>query len=279
MSKALEPKSFELDGARGRLAGESIGEGTDIVLLHGLTATRHYTVMGSKALPRGGYRLTTYDARGHGRSSAARDPGAYEYRNLADDLGRVLDHLACDRAVIGGASMGAATSLAFALREPERVAALIQVTPAHDGRPADRETLAEWDALADGLERGGIDGFLAVYEPSTPERWRETVLTVVRQRLERHRDLNAVAQALRVVPRSAAFDGLEALERLTLPTLVVASRDEADPQHPLRVGREYAERIAGARLVTEEPGKSPLAWQGARLSQTIATFLESVEPA
>ena len=52
-----------------------------------------------------------------------------------------------------------------------------------------------------------------------------------------------------------------------------ASRDEADPGHPYAVGEAYAERLPRGRLVSEEPGHSPLAWQGARLSKAIASFL------
>ena len=53
--------------------------------------------------------------------------------------------------------MGAATTLAFALEQPERVAALVQITPAHLGLPqTDEHELARWDALADGLERDGV---------------------------------------------------------------------------------------------------------------------------
>jgi hypothetical protein len=52
--------------------------------------------------------------------------------------------------------------------------------------------------------------------------------------------------------------------------VVVASRDEADPGHPLAVGEAYAAAIPGARLLTEEPGRSPLAWQGGQLSRVIA---------
>ena len=47
------------------------GEGTPVVLLHGLTATNRYVVMGSKALERSGHRVIAYDARGHGRSDPA----------------------------------------------------------------------------------------------------------------------------------------------------------------------------------------------------------------
>jgi pimeloyl-ACP methyl ester carboxylesterase len=171
--------------------------------------------------------------------------------------------------------MGAHTAMAFALAWPERVSALLQITPAYDGDPReDAEDLAAWDRLADGLRDGGVDGFLAAYDPKVDDRFRDTVMKVTRQRLERHRHLDAVADALRVVPRSLAFEGLEELDHVDIPTLIVASRDEADPGHPYAVGKAYSERLPNARLVTEEEGKSPLAWQGARLSKEIAAFLK-----
>ena len=53
------------------LAGEEDGEGIPVVLLHGLTASRRYVVMGSRALQRGGHRVIADDARGHGASAPA----------------------------------------------------------------------------------------------------------------------------------------------------------------------------------------------------------------
>jgi pimeloyl-ACP methyl ester carboxylesterase len=266
----LIPEPFEVSRGDVTLRGETIGSGPDVVLLHGLTATRRYVVMGSKALPRAGYRVTTYDARGHGESSPAGSSAEYEYRDMVADLEAVLDHLGADRAALGGASMGAHTTMAFALAFPDRVAGLVQITPAFDGGPRD---LDEWDRLAEGLATGGVDGFLEAWEFKGDERWRETACTVARQRLERHAHLQAVADALRVVPRSIAFDGLEELSAVETPALVVASRDEADPGHPYAIGEEYAEWLPNGLLVSEEPGHSPLAWQGARLSKAIAEFL------
>lgn len=267
---AIEPFRIERDGVT--ISGETAGEGPDVVLLHGLTATRRYVVMGSKALPRAGYRVTTFDARGHGSSSPAADPAEYEYRDMVADLGAVLDHLGAERAALGGASMGAHCTMAYALAFPERVSALVQITPAYEGRP--RDDLSDWERLADGLERGGVDGFLEAYDPQADDRWRETVLTVVRQRLERHEHPEAVADALRVVPGSVAFEGLEELEAVSIPTLIVASRDDADPGHPYAVAEAYSQRLPRARLVSEDEGSSPLAWQGARLSKAIAEFLD-----
>ena len=73
----------------------------------------------------------------------------------------------------------------------------------------------------------------------------------------------AVADAIRVVVRSKAFDGVRPWSRSRPPTLVVASSDELDPEHPYEVARLYVDHIEGAELVSEEPGASPLAWRGA----------------
>ena len=50
---------------------------------------------------------------------------------------------------------------------------------------------------------------------------------------------------------------------------MIASRDEADPGHPLAMGERYAQAIPGARLIVEDPGQSPLAWQGGQLSKAL----------
>ena len=103
-----------------------------------------------------------------------------------------------------------------------------------------------------------------------PEQWRETIGKVLRQRLSAHEHPEAVADALRAVPRSRPFGVWDDLAQVQAPTVVVASRDEADPGHPYAIGERYAELIPGARLLSEEPGASPLAWQGGQLSKVIA---------
>jgi pimeloyl-ACP methyl ester carboxylesterase len=251
---------------------EDNGEGIPVVLLHGLTATHRYVVMGSKALERSGHRVIAYDARGHGRSDPAESPQAYRYEDLAADLEGLLDERGIERAVLAGASMGAHTVLRFALERPERAAALVLITPAYDPvAHFDPARLARWDALSEGLRTGGVEGFVAAYgEPAIPEKWRDTVKAVLRQRLAAHEHPDAVADALQVVPRSLPFDTLHDLAEIDAPTVIVADRDEADPGHPLRVGEEYASTMPRARLVVEEPGRSPIAWQGGRLSRVIA---------
>ena len=257
---------------------EEAGEGIPVVLLHGLTATHRYVVMGSRALERSGHRVIAPDARGHGRSAPASDPAAYGYEHLAADVVGLLDDRGVERAVLAGASMGAHTALRVALEHPSRVAGLVLVTPAYD--PARHpEGLARWDALSQGLRTGGVEGFVAAYgDPGVPEPWKGTVKKVLRQRLAAHEHPGAVADALRAVPRSRPFADLGDLGAIAVPAVVVADRDEADPGHPLAVGEAYAAAIAGAGLVVEEEGKSPIAWQGGQLSKVIAGVAGEVAP-
>jgi pimeloyl-ACP methyl ester carboxylesterase len=267
----------ELDIDRGGvvLSGEVSGDGPPVVLLHGLTATRRYVVMGSTALQRGGHRVIAYDARGHGRSDPALSPDEYGYEQLGLDLIAVMDGAGVQQAVLAGASMGAHTLLWLALNHPERVGGMVVITPAYGAdRFDDPERLERWDALSDGL-RNGVEGFVAAYgEPAVPEKWRETVFTVIRQRLSQHEHPDAVADALRAVPRSKPFQGLEQLSAISVPTAVVASNDEADPGHPRAIAEAYAAVIPGARLITDEPGRSPVAWQGNQLSRVIAEVVQ-----
>ncbi|HEY3728764.1 MAG TPA: alpha/beta hydrolase [Solirubrobacteraceae bacterium] len=268
---------FTIERAGVQLAGDESGEGKPVVLLHGLTATRRYVVMGSTALARSGHRVVSYDARGHGSSSPAQQPDQYGYEELGQDLVAALDWAGIERAVLAGASMGAHTLLWLALHHPERVGGMVVITPAYESeRNDDPARLARWDALSEGLRSGGVEGFVAAYgEPDVPEQWRETVLKVIRQRLSLHEHPEALAEALHIVPRSRPFGELSELAAIEVPAIVVASADEADPGHPRAVGEQYAAVIPGARLVTDEPGSSPIAWQGSQLSKLIAEVAAS----
>jgi pimeloyl-ACP methyl ester carboxylesterase len=270
--------AFQIDAGDVCLAGEQAGKGVPIVLLHGLTATRHYVVMGSRALERAGHRTISYDARGHGHSSPAPTSDAYTYEMLARDLREVLDELGIERAALAGASMGAQTALRFALDSPERVVALGLITPAFDPEAmAGANAYAGWDELAQGLREGGVEGFVDAYDLDTiPGRFRETVATVLHQRLSAHDHPLAVADALEAVPRSRPFESWSELETIEAPTVVIASRDEPDPSHPLAVGERYAAMIPDARLVVEDPGppvRSPIAWQGGQLSKVLVELM------
>jgi pimeloyl-ACP methyl ester carboxylesterase len=224
--------------------------------------------------------VISYDARGHGESDPAAADSGYGFPYLVADLTAVAADAVGENAfVLVGHSMGAHTAVAYALEHPDRVAGLVVIGPVWGGRldpDAAGEKLARWDALAEGLERGGVDGFVeAIDRQGLDPSWRDTVLRFTRERMLAHRHLDAVARALREVPRSSPLDSMDELEHLDVPALVVASHDVADPGHPYAVAAAYAERLPRARLLSEAEGESPLAWQGGKLSREIADFAAS----
>jgi pimeloyl-ACP methyl ester carboxylesterase len=270
---ADEQASFVV-GPEPALRGESGGDGAPIVLCHGITATRRYVVHGSKSLPRAGHTLITYDARGHGESDPAPAGEGYGYPRLVDDLERVVeDQVGEGRFLLGGHSMGSHTAVGYALRNPERLAGLVVVGPVYTGE-IKNSTLAYWNGLASALEDGGVDGFVAYIgaNQGIDHRWRDSVLRFTRERMLLQRHPRALAQALREVPRSRPFQSMAELGALKVPTLVVASNDDADPGQPFEAAAAYAEALPQARLVVEGEDESPLAWQGGKLSREIAAF-------
>ena len=259
------------------LRGEAAGEGPPVVLCHGVTATRGQIVHGSKVLPREGHLTVAFDARGHGESDPAPD-GSYGYPEMVGDLEEVIAATAgSGPCVLAGHSMGAHTVVAHALEHEGDVAGLVLIGPVYSGVVSD-EVLADWDDLAVALEEGGVDGFVREIDSrGLDPRWRDSVLRFTRERMEAHRHPDAVAAAIRAVPRSRPFESMSELEFLDVPALVVASHDVADPGHPYAVAEDYAGRLPQGRLISEEEGESPLAWQGGKLSREIAAFAE--EPA
>jgi pimeloyl-ACP methyl ester carboxylesterase len=75
-------------------------------------------------------QLIRYDAIGHGLSTQGESVDDYRWPNLAKDMLRVAEHYrAATPLILGGQSMGCATSLYAALMYPERVKGLILMTP------------------------------------------------------------------------------------------------------------------------------------------------------
>ena len=280
MTAVSAPAQFALEPAP-VIRGEVAGEGTPIVLCHGITATRRYVVQGSRVLERSGFRVLSYDARGHGESDSAPAGEGYGYPFLVDDLERVAAAEVGERRFfLAGHSMGAHTAVSYALRHPDRLAGLIVIGPVFGGEVS-AATLAYWDGLADALAGGGVDGFVdyVAANQGIDSDWSATVLRFTRERMLRHQHPEALVEALRGLPRSRPFDSIEELGRLQMPALVVASHDEADPGHPHEVAAAYAAALPRARLISEAQGESPLAWQGGKLSREIVSFCaEHSEP-
>lgn len=71
-----------------------------------------------------GYRVVTWDLRGHGASTLAGDV-RFEAAAALADLAALLDHLALDRPVLVGHSLGGNLSQEFVRRHPRAVRGLV----------------------------------------------------------------------------------------------------------------------------------------------------------
>ena len=143
--------------------------GAAVVLLHGGGQTRHAWSRAFHALAAAGYRVLSYDARGHGGS--AWDPeGDYSTDALVADLCAIQAHLAAPVALVG-ASMGGITSLT-AIGEgalPDAAAlVLVDVAP-HIRREGVARIRAFMTARPEGFANlDEVADAVAAYNPERP---------------------------------------------------------------------------------------------------------------
>ncbi|MFH8565985.1 alpha/beta fold hydrolase [Streptomyces sp. NPDC017988] len=222
-------------GAPGGGPGGTGGDGLPLVLLHpGVGDSRLWDPVLPRLTER--YRVIRYDARGYGRSPAPTAP-----YSLVEDLIAVLDHFGVTRAVLAGSSMGGATAISLALRDPARVAGLALVVPGVTGAEdlVSREFTAEVGRLA---EAGDVDGIVALVlrtsaaggsgdDPEAEAHIRSAIPAWF-------------AGHPHHVPDPPAFDRLGELD---VPCVLVLG--ERDQPEVVRMNEIMAERIPGCRLV------------------------------
>lgn len=107
----------------------SVGNGPDVVVLHGGPSASHRSLLPAIDGLASGRRVRYYDQRGCGRSSVPPTvPLGWEHH--LNDLRELLDVWRIEKATIIGHSWGALLSLLYAMRHPERAERLVLVTPA-----------------------------------------------------------------------------------------------------------------------------------------------------
>lgn len=128
MTEPVDRQTIRLrDGAE--LYYEVHGTGEPLLLLHGGGgAGVNWKLVFDFDDPPVDYRLVVPDLRGHGRST--NPSGRVTFRQLADDVIALLDHLAIEQACMIGVSMGAKTLLHVASRHPRRVRRMVLVSAA-----------------------------------------------------------------------------------------------------------------------------------------------------
>ncbi|MCW5879845.1 MAG: alpha/beta hydrolase [Anaerolineae bacterium] len=226
------------------LTVETLGSGPPLVFAHGLTGTRR-GVLRQLAPLADRFQIIVYDQRGHGDSRPVTDPARYDADRMAADLAAVLDALDIPRAIVGGESMGAATTLLFALRWPERVEKLLLTAPAFGETPnTESPRLKE---MAAGIAGLGMPGFLARAAERQRDLlgWSPEAVAHVAESFSAH-DPASLAVALQTVSDWQPFPDLSVLADLACPTCIIAW--DGDPLHPLALARQVAATLPHAEL-------------------------------
>jgi 3-oxoadipate enol-lactonase/4-carboxymuconolactone decarboxylase len=191
------------------------------------------------------HRVVRWDLPGHGGSPAGLIGAGATVGDLAALVLALADALGVERFAYAGVSLGGAVGLHLAVHHPERVSSLAVIcSSAHfnGSKP--------WQERAALVRREGLAGLAA----GADARWFTSGFTVP-ELVRDHRDADPEAYAA-CCDALAAFDLRERLAEISVPTLLVAGRE--DPATPPEHLRQIADAVPGAALV-EVPGASHLA--------------------
>jgi len=224
---------------------DTASSGPAVVLAHGFLMDRTMFAPQVAAL-REQYRVVTWDERGFG--DTVYDGSPFTYWDLAHDCLGLLDHLAIDRAVIGGMSQGGFVSLRVALLAPPRVEALVLLdTQAGTEDPAMASVLeAAFDAWATSgpaIELAQMAGDMLIGDPELTRTWIPRWLA---------RDANSLLEPSRTL--LGRDDITDRLGEIEVPALVV--HGTADASIGMDRAQELADGLPGCAGVVAIPGGS-----------------------
>lgn len=138
---------------------EDEGSGPPVVLVHGHTLDRRLWDPVTPRLVAAGLRVLRVDLRGHGLSS--RPDFGYHPSHHAADVAAVLDAAAVGPVVGVGHSIGGAVLLEVAVTMPERLAAMVLVSPVMPDRPFEPAFMDNLREVARVIRSEGVRAAMA----------------------------------------------------------------------------------------------------------------------
>lgn len=198
---------------------EHDGQGTDLVLIHGLGGTLHDWDRFIPDLSRY-HRVLRWDARGFGASG--KPPGPYSPQLFARDLAGLVRSLGIPRIHVAGISMGGVIAQRFTLDYSDLVSSLTLMSTSSEVGAAAQKA---WEKTADIIEQRGFSSSTEfaqrVFAPSFVQSAPHEVQTMV-ERTARN-DPRAYAAAARAI---GAYNWTAELERIQVPTLILQGRED-----------------------------------------------------
>jgi class 3 adenylate cyclase/pimeloyl-ACP methyl ester carboxylesterase len=204
-------------------------------------------------------QLVRFDQRGNGLSDW--DVERISPDAITEDMEAVVESSGLDRFALLGISQGAAFSVRYAARHPERVSCLILLGGYLRGRLMRGDAEAEMQfKIASTMMRDGWGStspmyrqfFTSGYIPDAPQSAKNSFD-------ELQRISGSSENVLRIWEMNARLDATEIAEQLRVPTLVLHM--SGDRMVPVSEGRHAARLIEGAQFV-ELPGNNHVVLEG-----------------
>lgn len=123
------PRGQLLHLERATVHAEVMGDGPDVVLIHGSSGNSRDMTFAIAPLLAERYRVIVFDRPGLGYSDPLHRHGA-SIAEQAEVLAEAAHQLGAERPVVMGQSYGGAVALAWAVHHPDRIAALVPVAAA-----------------------------------------------------------------------------------------------------------------------------------------------------
>ncbi|MDO8293392.1 MAG: alpha/beta fold hydrolase [Gallionella sp.] len=231
------------------LALATLGEGSPVVrapvwmshLEHDWRTTVWREVLDALSLT---HQLIRYDARGMGLSD--RDV-EISFEAGVSDLETVVDTLGLERFALLGMSQGAAVSIAYAARHPDRVTRLVLTGGyARGALMVAPERAAAVEAMATLVAEGWGSNNPAFRQLFTSLGFPDASAGQINELNELQQVSTSGETAARILKMLARVDVTAQLAKVRAPTLVLHSRDDA--WIPAERSREIARGIPGARF-------------------------------
>ncbi len=232
---------------------QSSGSGDALLWGHGLMASMasedSFDMYGWNQFPTD-QRLVRYDARGHGKTEPSYSPADYHWKNLASDMLSIAKELKIDRFIVGGQSMGCATSIYAGLLAPDCVKGMILMNP-----PTAWETRAAQRKFYGKLARtGGLLGGSLLAKIIGRDMGRVLPHWLLN---ELSGNVNGVFDGLKLLKRrtllnlfkGAALTDLPSrpeIQTIDIPALILGWTD--DPSHPLETATELDRLLSQSEL-------------------------------
>jgi pimeloyl-ACP methyl ester carboxylesterase len=251
-----------------RLVFDEYGSGDrPVVLLPGLLFSRRMQQPVAEVLAQRGNRVLCLDLLGHGDSDRPEEMWNYSMSNFGRQTIALLDHLEIERAVIGGTSLGANTTLEAAVHAPDRVQGLVIEMPVLDN--ALLACAVVFAPMLVGLTLGApvariaARGLRAV--PRTGWHLADLLLDWASQ------DPKPSASVLQGLFFGRVAPPREERARIDQPSLVIGH--PRDPVHPFSDSDNLVRELPGARLL-DANSILELRLTPERLTNEIADFVQ-----